>query len=475
MMPIAIGDEYYEDEFEYTAKVLGIELPQATESKPKEASGSSQTQGGTQVPPKDLNASAGNVEGVSPIVEERYQTWPERMVRGAISAMALPGDVFSGKVKAGSQEEINRAFELAGLMVMGPAPVASKLADGTLGSFAGVKSKTLNKEKLYEAQNLETAGASADDLWPQTGFMRGADGRWKYEIDDSKAAFKEGAIKLTRIGAERKARDEAVAGANGNSPRGWESTGGEKPPEYMHELAKEGVPLSEIFDHPELYEAYPFLKDIKVKATSGFDAMAGIQGYFNPKKNELAVGFATPSEMKSVMLHEIQHVIQKHEGFSFGASPEAFKSDNWKELSTAYNQYVKDTEKTIKEFFPDKPSKFNDFREALKKESELDKLAERASYGPASKEQYEKVLENLEILNRIPQLRENVEKILKGEDIVSRMNKALLEKYKSVKGEVEARNVQTRMKLTAEERRARSPKSTQSHADEEQVDSPFDE
>lgn len=281
-MPIAIGDEYYDNEFEYTAKVLGIQLPQATEDsspKPEEASGSSQTQGGTQVPPKDLNASAGNVAGVSPIVEERYQTWPERMVRGAISAMALPGDVLSGKVQPGSAQEIERAMDLAGLMVMGPAPVASKMAEGTLGSFAGVKSKALPKEKLYEAQNMETSGASADDIWEKTGFYKDkSDGRWKYEINDQGARLVE---------------------------KDWRGI--------------ETGDLKDFYDHPELFKAYPELKDVNFVSDTNY---AGI-GSYNESTNTLKINPQGHSDkvILDVIQHELQHKIQSIEGFSYGSSP----------------------------------------------------------------------------------------------------------------------------------------------------------
>ena len=54
--------------------------------------------------------------------EERYQTWPERTVR---SAFTLPAQMYSGEVPMGSDEEIQRAQDIAGL------------AGGTM--FAGVK------------------------------------------------------------------------------------------------------------------------------------------------------------------------------------------------------------------------------------------------------------------------------------------------------------------------------------------------
>src|SRR6266849_6869709 len=109
---------------------------------------------------------------------------------GVKNALALPGDVLSGKVPAGSTQEIERAADLAGRMVTGPAPVASKMADGTLGSFMGVRSKNFDPVRLSRAQELEMDAVHPDDIWMQTQTFRGADTRWRQEIDDSTSRLK---------------------------------------------------------------------------------------------------------------------------------------------------------------------------------------------------------------------------------------------------------------------------------------------
>src|SRR6266576_2181089 len=90
-------------------------------------------------------------------------------------------DPDTGEVHTSTQA-IEKAADLAGLMTFGPAPVASKLAEGSLGSFAGVTSKTVDKNKLAQAQILESRGLPSgkigdvkDYVWKKTGFFRGAD------------------------------------------------------------------------------------------------------------------------------------------------------------------------------------------------------------------------------------------------------------------------------------------------------------
>src|SRR5690606_23538522 len=153
--------------------------------------------------------------------------------RGAIDAFALPGDVYSGKVQPGSPQEIERAMDLAGLMVFGPAPVASKMAEGTLGSFVGVKSKTFPHDKLKIAQKMESEGATPDDIWKEAQMFKDkSDGRWKAEIGDNNAKLVD--------------RD-CVSGDTGK--------------------------ITEFYDHPELYKAYHFLKDVNFTVDTSMESL----------------------------------------------------------------------------------------------------------------------------------------------------------------------------------------------------------
>lgn len=84
------------------------------------------------------------------------QTWPARMVKGAVSAMALPGDVYAGRVDPMSDEGIGRAFELGGLMSLGSIPAASvprAAGEVVLGSAATRAAK--NVDELRAALAME--------------------------------------------------------------------------------------------------------------------------------------------------------------------------------------------------------------------------------------------------------------------------------------------------------------------------------
>ena len=90
------------------------------------------------------------------------------------------------------------------------------------------------------------------------------------------------------------------------------------------------TPLSDILDHPTLYNDYPELKDIKVTKTatdtSSFDG------------KEITLGAYSKSQKKA-LLHEVQHVIQKREDFAAGGEPQ-FDTPELQKLAYEYTEAV---------------------------------------------------------------------------------------------------------------------------------------
>ena len=80
----------------------------------------------------------------------RYQTWPEKVLRGivstAVSGATLPGDVASGQVKPGTPSYYNRAVDLAGTALMGAPSVVPETAE--------VATPTLFNRALQNADEL---------------------------------------------------------------------------------------------------------------------------------------------------------------------------------------------------------------------------------------------------------------------------------------------------------------------------------
>jgi hypothetical protein len=343
-----------------------------------------------------LNTFRGMAAGAEDSVKNIGENFAKGL-EGIRSTFAAPGDVLSGKIQPGSIQEIEKAADLAMLMVGGPAPVAAKAADGSLGSFMGVRSKTINKDKLYKAQEMEMNAAHPDEIWGSTGTFRGSDGRWRQEIDDSTARLKDDAF------------DKTIHTYPDNEDL---LTYALKPQPKDFFGAKKPVTLDKVLDHPELFKAYPHLKNIKVEPLpthlserNVIGQMAGDTLYL---RDDLHPSFA-----QSVLLHEIQHSIQHLEGFAQGGNALEFLP---KELPKAKQEFEKTRDEVM----------------------------------------------SIEILKlKHPEDYKRMVNIVKSEKLIEEAEIEAHTSYKRLMGEVEARNVQTRMMFNKLSRKTSPPKSTE--------------
>lgn len=89
----------------------------------------------------------------------------------------------------------------------------------------------------------------------------------------------------------------------------------------------QGKTLGEVLDHPELFNNYPDLRDVKVQKMlptmdnyeRGGEFLLDEQGNTILRVN----GNQTPEAIKSSLLHEVQHEIQRREGFNQGTKEHA--------------------------------------------------------------------------------------------------------------------------------------------------------
>lgn len=84
-------------------------------------------------------------------------TWPARMVKSAISAATLPGDVYAGKVDPLSEEGLARTRELA--TFASPMPVAMRAGEGMLGAPLMQKADTALPSGIQAAKTADELGA----------------------------------------------------------------------------------------------------------------------------------------------------------------------------------------------------------------------------------------------------------------------------------------------------------------------------
>lgn len=165
---------------------------------------------------------------------------------------------------------------------------------GAIGAPVDALRRAEEMEAERDEEGFKTHGR--DEIWEETGWIRGDDGKWRFEISDDGAVLREN----------------------------WEQP--------LSLAAREGrrVPLREVFDHPDLYAAYPAAGDIAVDRADLSSFGKGVMGMFGRTKAGRPIiylheGTTDEKQIRLFLLHEIQHFIQEQEGFAQGASSSSDK------------------------------------------------------------------------------------------------------------------------------------------------------
>lgn len=177
-----------------------------------------------------------------------------------------------------------------------------------LGTFAGVGAKTANKELLEVAQKLDKAGVDRAKIWNETGWFKGPEGKWRFEIDDS------GSIP-------------------GHKTYSW----GEKADIEAGNATT--VRRQKALLHPDLSAAYPDTKNIGFVIRPNADG-----GAYHAEMDSIFAPYAKNGAVdKSIALHELQHAIQQREGFAAGGSPDIMHNvieSRAKKLDKEINDFI---------------------------------------------------------------------------------------------------------------------------------------
>lgn len=329
--------------------------------------------------------------GVAPLVEAS----PEPSQEVDWSKLNQP----FGSVKSTSKEDTPVVATAAGGITITEGDIGQALNVGMgagPGIMTGVKAaKSLNSlNNLGHAQLLESKGLSSDEILQQTGWSKGAEGRWKFEIDDSVS-------KLDTDWVNR----PPVKTPEPKDP--FEQTPWNP---YEGQVAAR---LDSVLDHPELYKAYPSLKDVTVVYNP---ELKNAGGYADFAGHTIVIGKEL-AQNKGTFLHEIQHFIQNFEGFAQGAAP--LKTPSQYRL-----RYQKDMDALVPEM-----------RELYTKWEKGDTITK-------------------EEINRLVYLQEVATKY---NQYVKAADEEAMDLYMRMAGEVEARNVEIRELLDPTTRRYYSP------------------
>ena len=317
---------------------------------------------------------------------------------------------------------------------------------------------TTRMDNLSVARTMESAGKDAKTIKLATGWERGADGKWRYEIDDSVSSYysegdantrrwhpdyvKYQDLQLKNIDAllgkaEWTAQDEKDLYKLNDI---WGNEIGRR-----RDLLDDGqAVLEDMLIHEELFNAYPELRRIPVRFAEEQGAMGAYRGKtqgitLSPGRSE--------KETFSTLMHEIQHAIQEQEGFARGGSPDEMRDRAIAQVQERLSNLERgDDIRMLMEmedgtFFDEVPAGLRPiFQEKLE---EL-----RQTITPEEVAQYREIAADMDYES---------------------VSEAAFDLYRQLMGEVEARNVQTRIGMTMDERLASLASETEDVAREDQI------
>lgn len=169
--------------------------------------------------------------------------------------------------------------------------------------------KTYRMDNLKVAEKMERGKKDAKAIKLATGWERGADGKWRYEMPDAKIKD----MKDIGGGNIVKRFDDDMLWNDGN--------------------------LADVIDAPKLFEAYPQLKNVRIDTDAIMNDMPS-NGEYNPKTNTITIHADELKYMNSILNHEIQHAIQFIEGFATGGNGDSVRSrieDRMQKIEDAAN------------------------------------------------------------------------------------------------------------------------------------------
>ena len=277
---------------------------------------------------------------------------------------------------------------------------------GELGAAAldRAEEATHRMDNLAVARKMEEANKDAMVIRTATGWERGADGKWRYEIPD---------IEINEDGLKTLNR--------------WD-----------------GVYLKELVIAEDLFKAYPDVNKKNVlfieraKSLKDYNVLKSysneFDGVFRKKTKDIEIAAYhlenNIEEVKNILIHEIQHAIQEIEGFAEGGNPDGLSPIDIKKQLL---KKIRDAESKAYNEIPEYLK--NDARRIMRGEDSDGSSLNRIQADPTANTVWADVIKAMQ-------------------DYEEEKANALTakERYNRLAGEVEARNAQNRSNMSAARR-----------------------
>lgn len=292
-------------------------------------------------------------------------------------------------------------------IVFDPTQIKSVFNRGTfdpadpriLYQFAGTASQTANHNALENAQQRIQSGEDPEMVRQETGWAKGIDGQWRYEISDDQAVVRE------------------MHPEPGQSIR---------------------IKLGKLLEHPKLFAAYPDLANINVVWKTNLRGETR-GAYTDTKNGRIELEAKSSGSAISTLLHEIQHAIQDKEGFARGSNTDISIRDLRRQQGGLPNASVVAQARDLTQLAEGMEGTIDEAVKATKN---------RATTGPS------------EWQTAAIYLAKNPSELEAAENVL-RIGANAEEAYRANAGEIEARNTSARYRMDENSRKLNAPQITE--------------
>lgn len=316
---------------------------------------------------------------------------------------------------------------------------------------------TIRLDNLSVAKEMESAGKDAKSIKIATGWERGADNKWRYETYDGTTIFQTNPDSIDVTGETRNIKSR-LSDIEDEIRQARKDNNSDKLNDLFDEderlrsrlanlraidflssslplgTESKDMTLRNILDYDsynDLLKAYPELSDVKVSmiVTS---SMNDTSGAYNKNNNEITLSVNEYANLHSTFVHELQHIIQGIEGFASGGNTQSVVLSQMEEVKEKMDQY-KDV---YEEYIMHRDFDSDDYREVMRHIRWANDILEENKTEIEEYERLKNIYDDLEF------------RLIQGS-----FNEKNYQEYRRVSGEVEARNVQSRINLNEDQRR----------------------
>lgn len=346
-------------------------------------------------------------------------------------------------------------------------------------TFGGANANNANLAALRQAQEMEKQGVAAETIFQATGWYIGADGKWRFEIDDSQMKYSRRGdlgFRERNKGYDRyrqlmqKAEDFMLGFSTEQMTEAemqeltelrdvWSNTF-----RTDGKVSPDALPMTKLADyisHEELFRNYPQLRNTSLVFGKLQDHA---RGQYDPEKNIITLREDLRNAPEDTIIHEIQHAIQRAENFATGSTPEYFGQNKDAAIKPAYRAELEAAQAEVERW---------EQRFAYEWGENSVNLTLASQYAELNERQYEEMGENPDTLRDLETIEAIAEEggwndLLTGyaqakAELSLKRTSALRNRfdnytaYRNTAGEIEARDAARRRTMTTEQRRATMP------------------